>query len=581
MEFRTKLTLALPLALALVGCRPSDDVAPAPQPEPAEPAAEKMTLPEPSGPHRIGVVDFELIDSAREETFAPGEPRRIPVRAWFPARSVSGEPRQWATDEEIEHTIRDFSRLIPISEARIASLTDVPTHSYENAIPLDSGPVPTVIFSHGGFGSRQINTALMEHLASHGYLVLSITHPYLSSGVMHENGDIVPFDQGLADGMMSWAGNPDYLAAFTAEDHGLRLEAHLRNTETFILAPHFLIWEQDYMHVIDRLETGDLPGHVQHLLPMIDMNRLGTFGMSFGASGSAAAHKDNRVKAAVNIDGGVFDSDLYDVDARMPVLVFHADGSVALPGYTMRPHSEFVYEPLISAGTRSDVIRIETAGSTHFGHTDYSLVPASVREVDKAFDASMGTIDGQRLVQIMNDFTLHFFDHYLSGEGPGFDDAFRSEYPEVTDIDLSDLREWAASNPEPGFMSYTHVLKMNRALAADAASRIEAAKLDRAYTMAFELTDGPRGGTQWWLMTFDPESGVRFSMSAPTEPADLTLSGDYTEYIRFMKRVRAGEAGEADQPVTISGNEQLMDIVGASYAAAQSAATFKTVFPDI
>ena len=112
MEFRTKLTLALPLALALGGCRASDDVAPAPQPEPAEPAAEKMTLPEPSGPHRIGVVDFELIDSAREETFAPGEPRRIPVRAWFPARSVSGEPRQWATDEEIEHTIRDFSRLI-------------------------------------------------------------------------------------------------------------------------------------------------------------------------------------------------------------------------------------------------------------------------------------------------------------------------------------------------------------------------------------------------------------------------------------------------------------------------------------
>ena len=580
MKRTTNIPLAMLLILGLAGCdRPSDDTTPAP--EPAGSPAAKMELPEPSGPHAIGVVDFELIDGAREETFAEGEPRRIPVRAWFPAQSVSGEPRLWATDREIEHTIRDFSRLLPISEARIASLTDVPTHSFENAVPLDSGPVPTVIFSHGGFASRQSNSALMEHLASHGYLVLSITHPYLSSATIHEDGDIVPFDQAVADGMLASAADPEYLAAFRSEDPGVRLEAFLRNAETFILAPHFLIWQEDFIHVIDRLEAADLPENARHLLPLIDLSRLGTFGMSFGASGSAAAHKDARVKAAVNIDGGVFDADLVDVDVRMPVLVFHSDGAIAMPGYTMKPHSEFVYEPLGSAGTRADVIRIETTGSSHIGHTDYSLTPASVREADEAFDATLGPIDGQRMSQIMNDFTLRFFDHYLSGEGPGLDPAFRADYPEVKDIDLGNIRQWAASNPEPGFMSYTHVLKMNRALAADAASLAECAKLGRVYTMAYELTDGPRGGTEWWLMTFDPASGVSFSLSAPKQPADLTFTGDYGEYIRFMKRMASGEAGEADQPVTISGNAQLMDIIGAAFAAARPAATFKTVFPDV
>lgn len=577
---RNLLAIVL-LGLLTAGCsEPAPEPQAAPEPPPA-PSGPKLELPEPAGPHQIGVVDFELIDSSREESFAPGEPRRIPVRAWFPAQSVSGEPRLWATDEEIEHTIRDFSRLLPISEERIAALSDAPTHSYENAVPIDSGPVPTVIFSHGGFAYRQSNSALMEHLASHGYLVLSITHPYVSSGTIHENGDIVPFAQEVADGMMSSAADPDYLAAFAAEDPGVRLEAFLRNTKTFVLAPHFIVWEEDYMHVIDRLESGDLPDQAQALLPLIDMSRLGTFGMSFGASGSAAAHKDDRVRATVNIDGGVFDSDLVDVEVRVPVLVFHGDGTLALPGQVMYPHSEFVYEPLASAGLRPDVIRVETAGSTHSGHTDASLTPVSLREADEALDTSLGTIEGTRMSQIMNDFTLRFFDHYLSGEGPGLDEAFRANYPEVADVDLSSIRDWAATSPEPGFMSYTHVLMMNRALATDAASKAEAAKLDRVYTMAYELTDGPRGGTEWWLMTFDPESGVSFSLRAPDQPADLTFTGDYAEYIRFMKRTAAGEAGEDDQPVTTSGNANLMEIVGATFAAARPAATFKSVFPDV
>jgi hypothetical protein len=335
------------------------------------------------------------------------------------------------------------------------------------------------------------------------------------------------------------------------------------------------------MHVIDRLESGDLPARARKLLPLVDINRLGTFGMSFGASGSAAAHKDERVKAAVNIDGGVFDSDLVDVELRMPVLVFHSDRTLALPGQTMRPHSEFVYEPLESTGSRPDVIRIETAGSTHMGHTDHTLTPAGLRAADEALDASLGTIEGGRMSQIMNDFVLSFFDHYLSGEGSGLDASFRANYPEVSDIDLGDIREWAQSNPQPGFMSYTHVWMMNRALAADAASQAEAAMLDRTYTMAYELTDGPNGGTEWWLVTFDPDEGVSFSLSPPEQPADLTFTGDYGEYIRFMKRMGAGEATEDQQPVTISGNAQLMEIVGAAFAAARPAATFKTVFPDV
>ena len=553
-----------------------------------EPPAEvadptKLMLPVPSGPHAIGVVDFELTDSVREETFAPGTPRRIPVRAWYPASSVSGEPRLFATAEEVEHVIRGFSKVLPQSEAVVASRADLPTHSYEQAVPVDLGPRPTVVFSHGGFGYLGSNTSLMEHLASHGYLVLSISHPHLSSATIHENGDVVPLEQSLLDGMMAAVSAPEsrYLDAYISPNVSSRLEETLRNNESFTLAPHFKIWQKDFMHVIDRLEAGDLPDNARKLLPLVDMNRVGTFGMSFGASGSATAHQDDRIRAAVNLDGGVFDSRLVDMEIGIPVLVMHNDPALAGLGAPPYPHSEFVYEPLATMGSNPDIFRVETRGATHIAYTDSVLLPPAVREAEADGGASLGTIDGERMVDIMNQFVQRFFDFYLSGEGSGLDGVFRAEYPEVTDLDFAHVRDFAAGSPEPGFMSQTHVFQMNRRLAADEASRAAAAKLGRSYVMAYELTDSLRGGTEWWQVLFDPERGVRFSLQPPRTEPDLKFTGDYAEYINFMKKLGAGEDGEADQPVTVSGNAELMNIVGETFGAARQAATIKTAMPDV
>ena len=547
----------------------------------AEPTVSaKLMLPEPSGPHAIGVVDFELTDNGREETFAPGTPRRIPVRAWFPASSVSGAPKLYANDLEMEHVIRASSRVIPQSEAAIAARENLPTHSYEQAVPLDAGARPTVIFSHGGTAWIGSNTALMEHLASYGHLVLSISHPYFSAATFHENGDIVPLDQGLLAGMMADVADPDsrYMDEFLSPDIAVRLDQSLRNSEGAAIAAQFKIWEEDFVHVIDRLESGDLPEQAQKLLPLVDMSRLGTFGMSFGASGSATAHQDDRIKAAVNIDGKVFDSALVDMDIGIPVLVFHFDPPLGgLSAY----HSEFVYEPLATIGTNPDIIRIETKGATHIAYTDYVLLPPDVRVTEPDGGASLGTIDGERMTDIVNQFVRRFFDERLSGEGSGLDAEFRPQYPEVVDVDVSAVREWAAGNPEPGFMSQTHVFQMNRRLAVDEASMAAAAKLDRRYLMVYELTDSLRGGPEWWQVSFDPEIGVRFSLQEPVAEADLKFTGDYREYIGFMKKLSAGEANEADMPVTTSGNVELMNIVGETFGAARQAATIKTAMPDI
>lgn len=407
-----------------------------------------ITYPKPSGPLTIGVMDLELTDESRAEVFAPATNRRIPVRAWYPAVAGNGEPRPNAKPAELEHLLVPFLAKMS-SDPNFTMALNAPTHAYEDATPLADARRPVLIFSHGAFGCPQGSTTLMEHFASHGYVVLSISHPYVDSATLHENGDIIRFNPALLEDITAKASRPEILAGAMSSDPGDRLEATLANNRDFLLAAQYLVWEEDFLHVVDRLHKADLPAKARTLLDIVDLDRLGTFGMSFGGSAAAAAQRDTRIKATINIDGGTFDVDMIDRESRIPMLILHSDMSF-MP--TSHPHSEFFYEKLATMGTSPDIIRVEIKGSTHIGLTDLCLIPPE-RRTDPMIAASLGSIDGQRAIVIMNDFCKAFFDHYLSHAGSGLDGAFRANYPEVVDIDLSHMRAWAIANPRP---DYTH-----------------------------------------------------------------------------------------------------------------------------
>ncbi len=50
------------------------------------------------------------------------------------------------------------------------------------------GRFPVVLFSPGSGGARTQNTAWAEELASHGYLVAALDHPYDSAAVVLTDG---------------------------------------------------------------------------------------------------------------------------------------------------------------------------------------------------------------------------------------------------------------------------------------------------------------------------------------------------------------------------------------------------------
>ena len=70
---------------------------------------------------------------------------------------------------------------------------------------------------------------------------------------------------------------------------------------------------------------------------------------------------------------------------------------------------------------------VTVRGTTHFDFTDLFLYSPALK-----FTKAFGPIDGYRMVKIINNYTLAFFDEYLQGEISPLLDGPSPDYPEVT-----------------------------------------------------------------------------------------------------------------------------------------------------
>ncbi len=105
------------------------------------------------GPYAVGVRDF-VIDTPE---------RQIPVTVWYPASNPEG------LEEAVTYTM-DF---LPDPAAGFPTggraLRDA-------AADPSGGPYPLVLYSHGAWCYPAIASFLLEHLASHGFVVMAAVH---------------------------------------------------------------------------------------------------------------------------------------------------------------------------------------------------------------------------------------------------------------------------------------------------------------------------------------------------------------------------------------------------------------------
>ncbi len=419
-------------------------------------------LPKPSGPHPVGVRSFELDDASRPGVFSarPGEPRRLLVRVWYPAGDVKGlKRRPYYSSAEAHSTAESVGKMFGFPPFTTHQ-RHVATNSYEDAPLLpDSQALPVIFYSHGYTSHLGQNTVLMEHLASHGYVVFSVQHTYDSTTTAFPDGTLAPADPALREPAPQTEEEKNAPAPQNQALAGATLDQRLegwiaqrekaQRTQVRLLQSGD-IWVADRRFVHDRLQAGDVPAPIRAIAAASDLARVGEMGMSFGGaiSGSLCV-VDPRCAAGINLDGGDFPFQAFATPLKAPFLMFHSDLAVLYRGLgekaapQPRSFNEFSYEAFDSPPAQP-VYRVMLKDTAHVGISDNSLF---IRR--PARDPILGSAPARVMIGAQNDFVLGFFDRHLRGRANAFP-APQLEAYEGHVVALPDpgIRAWWAAKSE-------------------------------------------------------------------------------------------------------------------------------------
>ena len=138
--------------------------------------AQEIVLPVPSGPYCVGTKSFEINDPTRPEKNTWWGARKFMVQAYYPIVNTGSKNTPYMPET--------------LEDGKIENIT-LYAHAELNAPIATKGPYPVIIMQPGLGGVRQAHTILCEDLASHGYVVFSLDHPYVASFVRFKDGSII------------------------------------------------------------------------------------------------------------------------------------------------------------------------------------------------------------------------------------------------------------------------------------------------------------------------------------------------------------------------------------------------------
>jgi len=383
-----------------------------------------FTLPEPTGPYAVGTQYYLWTDTSRpdEYTSAPDDFREVSVQIWYPAEpSGHGKPIPYMRRDAAQ-AFGSFSNLPPFLLEHLAL---VRTHAYLEADAAQTGaPFPVITYSPSGLMSAHMT--LFEELASHGYVVVCIGHPYWNPYVYGSEGEAIPFDGKNDHQYQAWwteANSTSVLdakaqvtvaTATTAQER-----AFVRLNELMPLAvPDLRMWADDIGFVLDQLEAINQDAGL--LAGALDLQRVGVMGFSKG--GAAAGQfcvTDTRCKAGINLTGFMY-GDIVDIDLQVPFFFINEEELWCPDCY---PNNLFFKR------ASSDAYQVKIRGARHANFGDYPLYGWLIQS-----SGDKPTIDAQRVIQILNVYSLTFFDKHLKGITSTLLDGPSMDFPEVVFI---------------------------------------------------------------------------------------------------------------------------------------------------
>ena len=391
-------------------------------PWPVEGQADGPQLPPPTGPFPVGRMAFHWIDSSRTEPFAPtlATRRELMVYVWYPARQRRGAGQGAGQREApyflhvaaIAHALGDSLTRDEFGAATSAVMAGTVRSYVVDGAPLAPLPAtfPVLLFSHG-FGETSLTYAgQLTDLASHGYAVFAVEHPYDAFAVWFPDGRVVPFAASAWDAAQH---RPSGAVAYQLAQVPIRAA--------------------DMRFVLDRvirLDAVTSPGNP--FVHRLDLTRVGAFGHSLGGVAAASACRgDARIRACANEDaddeGRPWDGGPEAHATKQPFLFFASGHSIYVSPRTPLPTADALQRMKLTRAQYDSIVQLyqhnqdaalaampggamrimaESDAFTHRTFIDLKLLQSTT---DSAADMQRHYMD------LIRSYVLAFFDQTLLG----------------------------------------------------------------------------------------------------------------------------------------------------------------------
>jgi len=378
--------------------------------------------PKPAGPHDVGIADLHLIDTTRAETTTsdPDDHRELMVRVWYPARApIDASPEPFVRDIEPLYSV--LSRGAPFFQPYMLDhLQRVRSHSYLGAPLADAEErFPVLIFSHGNALYAGQNSLLMEHLASHGYVVFGIDHPYQAAAVRFPDGRVARYRDDWQTRQPPDAGQIGRQQRLFFEAlHAPTYEQYLQLMDQLIsissgASQGVQLWVEDTAFVLDELARGART--TGRFSDRVDLDRVGVFGMSLGgAVAGRFCEQDLRCKAGLNMDGLQYGVTGTSIRIQRPFMFIYADqrgaASGFLPGVEAGSAVPFRMNDFAYRHAGDVTFFMTIAGARHLNFSDFAFASNHLR-----WAGGLGDIAPEAMRELLDDAVLAFFDRTLRG----------------------------------------------------------------------------------------------------------------------------------------------------------------------
>ena len=333
-------------------------------------------LPAPTGSFNVGVRSYHVVDATRDEWFTENDEsdhRELMMKVWYPT-TYSGFDKRTEYMDEITFSWLRNQGPVPLFTIPNDAYTYVHPYVYENVQPARNVSFPVLLFSPGYDGVDVIYTSFIDELVSHGYVVVSMNHPYVSGVTVF----------------------PDGRAKYIADRPG-----NFSESREFLMHSQRTVID-DALFVLDTIE--DMNTSDSLLSGIFDLSNVGMFGHSFGGAATmSCCYEDERVQAGFTLDGVVYDDFL--------------TGQIETPFLLMCAEQRFYHSSYDHVWNQfsSDAYQVGIIGSAHYDFTDVGILLSHFLPFIPRSVLGFGSVDSQYLIRVTRLFEKAFFDVYLKG----------------------------------------------------------------------------------------------------------------------------------------------------------------------